>query len=67
MHIPPQRKRLTSDVSSSAPAHADTDSDDSEEEDEEQVARISQNALLVSQTGKTLQPGAWRGCTKSPL
>lgn len=53
-----------------APVHADADSDDGEEELEEQeerVALIRQNALMVGQYGKTLLPGAWRGCAKSPL
>lgn len=43
---------------------ADTD-DGGVEEEAAEVARIRANALMVSQCGKTLQPGAWRGCAKS--
>lgn len=51
---------------------ADADSDDGDdvgddEEQEERAALIRQNALMVGQCGKTLLPGAWRGCAKSPL
>lgn len=45
-------------------ADADTD-DGGVEEEAAEVARIRANALMVSQCGKTLQAGAWRGCAKS--
>lgn len=45
---------------------ADADSDDGgDEEQDAEVARIRENALSVMQYGKTLIPGAWRGCAKS--
>lgn len=45
----------------------DADSDDGGEDPAgAELARITANALMFSQTGKTLQPGAWRGCCKSP-
>lgn len=46
---------------------SDADSDDGGEDPAgAELARITANALMFSQTGKTLQPGAWRGCCKSP-
>jgi hypothetical protein len=50
-----------------APTAADADSDDEgDERQQAEVAKIRANARLVSQCGQTLQPGAWRGCCKSP-
>jgi hypothetical protein len=40
--------------------------DECDEREQAEVAKIRANARLVSQCGQTLQPGAWRGCCKSP-
>jgi hypothetical protein len=60
------------DVGAQKHQHADQQASDAESDDgseepiDGETARILANAKVVSECGKPLQAGGWRGCCKSP-